>query len=92
MANIPHSPATGDLREENTIFKSLTHQIRRDIIKMFVGGKHLSFSEIKHSLEPIDSSALSYHLKSLSTLIQNLEGKYCLSPVGEGRSESPREG
>lgn len=83
MVNNPYSTATGDLLDEDAIFKSLSHQIRRDIVKIFAGGKRLGFSEIKHSLSPIDSPALSYHLKSLSSLIQNLEGKYYLSPVGE---------
>ncbi len=68
---------------EDTIYKSLTHSLRRNIIKTFVGGKTMAFSEIKKQVDPIDSPALSYHLKSLQILILQKEGKYFLSEVGE---------
>ncbi len=71
--------------DEDTIYKSLTHPVRRNIIKTFAGGggKILAFSEIKRQVDPIDSPALSYHLKSLQELILSQEGKYTLSDVGE---------
>jgi hypothetical protein len=68
---------------DDTIYKSLTHPLRRNSIKTFEGGKKLAFSEIKKQVDPIDSPALSYHLKSLQMLIQQQEGKYVLSEVGE---------
>ncbi len=68
--------------DEDTIYKSLTHPVRRNIIKTFAGGKPLAFSEIKKQVDPIDSPALSYHLKSLQALILQEEGKYSLSDVG----------
>ncbi len=69
--------------DEDTIYKSLTHPLRRNIIKSFAGGKRLAFSEIKKQVDPIDSPALSYHLKSLQALITQQEGKYLLSDIGE---------
>ncbi len=70
-----------DLDEDET-FKSLSHQIRRDIVK-YLGEEHLSFTEIKNNLEPIDSPTLSYHLKSLQPLLKQKENKYVLSEIGE---------
>ncbi|HMF29833.1 MAG TPA: hypothetical protein VKK79_00350 [Candidatus Lokiarchaeia archaeon] len=69
--------------DEDAIFKSLTHQIRRQVIKRFSEGKSLSFSEIKRALDPIDSPTLAYHLKSLQALIVQVEGKYSLTDIGE---------
>ena len=37
--------------DEDEIFKSLSHQIRRDIVK-YLGEDRLSFTEIKNSLTP----------------------------------------
>src|SRR5271157_5663710 len=69
--------------DEDAIFKSLTHQIRRQVIKQFNEGKSFSFSEIKRRLDPIDSPSLAYHLKSLQSLIVQVEGKYSLTEIGE---------
>ena len=68
--------------EEDEIFKSLGHQVRRDIIK-FLGENPLSFTEIKNNIEPIDSPTLSYHLKSLKLLLIQKTNKYELSEIGE---------
>lgn len=68
--------------DEDEIFKSLSHQVRRDIIK-FLGENPLSFTEIKKNLEPIDSPTLSYHLKSLQLLLIQKSNKYELSEIGE---------
>ncbi|MFW9781485.1 MAG: hypothetical protein ACFFFB_04285 [Candidatus Heimdallarchaeota archaeon] len=68
--------------DEEDIFKSLNHKIRRDIIKI-VGNRTLSFTEIKTHLEPIDSPTLSYHLKSLQSMLNQKENKYELSEIGE---------
>ena len=68
--------------EEDEIFKSLSHQVRRDIIK-FLGEIPLSFTEIKDNLGPVDSPTLSYHLKSLQPLLRQKTNKYELSEIGE---------
>lgn len=66
---------------EDEIFKSLNHQVRRDIIK-FLGERQLSFTEIKNKIESIDSPTLSYHLKSLELLLRQKGNKYELSGIG----------
>lgn len=68
--------------DEEEIFKSLNHQVRRDIIKS-LGESPLSFTEIKNSLEFIDSPTLSYHIKSLQPLLIQKENKYELSEIGD---------
>jgi DNA-binding transcriptional ArsR family regulator len=71
-----------DLMDQDSIFKSLTHSIRREIIKHVGVEKGLTFSAIKKAIDPIDSPSLSYHLKSLAPLISQKEGKYVLSEIG----------
>ena len=68
--------------DEDEIFKSLNHQVRRNIVK-FLGEEPLLFTEIKNKVEPIDSPTLSYHLKSLKPLLIQKENKYELSEIGE---------
>ncbi|MFW9939357.1 MAG: winged helix-turn-helix domain-containing protein [Candidatus Thorarchaeota archaeon] len=70
------------LSEEDEIFKILTHDTRRSIIKV-LGDKDLTFSEIKRGLEPIDSPTLSYHLKSMKQLIIQKNTKYSFSDIGK---------
>ncbi|NVM30377.1 MAG: helix-turn-helix domain-containing protein [Candidatus Helarchaeota archaeon] len=70
------------IANEEEIFKSLNHKIRRDIIKI-VGEKELTFTEIKNGLESIDSPTLSYHLKSMQQLFIQKDNKYKLSEIGE---------
>jgi len=67
--------------KEDEIFKILTHDTRRNIIKV-LGNKDLTFSEIKRGLEPIDSPTLSYHLKSMKQLIIQKNSKYSFSDIG----------
>ena len=69
------------LSEEDEIFKILTHDTRRSIIKV-LGDKDLTFSEIKRGLEPIDSPTLSYHLKSMKQFIIQKNTKYSFSDIG----------
>ena len=68
--------------DEDDIFKSLGHDVRRDIIKI-LGENPLSFTEIINNLKTIDSPTLSYHLKSLQPLLQQKTNKYELSEIGE---------
>jgi DNA-binding transcriptional ArsR family regulator len=51
------------ITKEDEIFKLLTHQTRRNIIKV-LGERDLTFSQIQKKLE-IDSPTLSYHLKTM---------------------------
>lgn len=67
--------------EEDGIFKILTHQIRRNIIKK-LAERDLSFSELKDALDPIDSPTLSYHLKNMGQFLNQKKSKYSLSDVG----------
>ncbi len=67
---------------EEEIFKSLNHQVRRNIIKI-LGEGNSSFTEIKNKMESIDSPTLSYHLKGLEQFLTQKENKYILSEVGE---------
>ncbi len=79
--NITPTKKDPDIDEEE-IFKSLSHQIRREIIKQ-LGEKELTFTDLKNHLRSIDSPSLSYHLKSLQSLITQKENKYKLTDVGE---------
>ena len=66
--------------EEDEIFKLLTHQTRRTIIKA-LGDRDLTFSQIQKNLE-IDSPTLSYHLKSMKQFIIQKNSKYSFSDIG----------
>ena len=83
MANDEFS-TKGDLEfDEDEIFKTLSHQIRRNIIK-YIGNKgSVTFSEIRNQIGTIDSPSLSYHLKSLQPLLMQGENKYKLSSIGD---------
>ncbi len=69
--------------DEEEIFKTLSHRIRRDIIKVVGNEDKLSFSEIQNKLESIDSPTLSYHLKSMQPLLEQEKNKYKLSEIGD---------
>jgi predicted transcriptional regulator len=54
---------------EETVFKTLSNQKRRDIL-LFIGErKEATFTEIKNSVEIEDTPSLSYHLTALDCLI-----------------------
>lgn len=73
----------GESGLEAQVFKSLSHQIRRDIIR-FVGERaKASFSEIRSSLRIEDSSMLSYHLNGLRSLLEQRDSDYVLSELGK---------
>jgi DNA-binding transcriptional ArsR family regulator len=76
------SEELGKKGEEEDIFKTLSHRIRRDIIKFVGESNGLSFSDIKTRLESIDSPSLAYHLKSLQPTLKQKENKYFLSDIG----------
>ena len=68
------------ISKEEEIFKLLTHQTRRNIIKV-LGDRDLTFSQIKKNLE-IDSPTLSYHLKSMNEFVVQKKSKYTFSEIG----------
>jgi hypothetical protein len=68
---------------EEDLFKTLGHQIRRNIIKIIGNENNLTFTEIKNFLGEIDSPTLSYHLKSLNFILTLKNGKYKLSEIGK---------
>lgn len=68
--------------DEEEIFKTLGHKIRRDIIKIIGAKEKLTFSEIRKKLGSTESPILSYHLKFLQPLIMQKDGKYLLNKIG----------
>ena len=68
--------------DEDEIFKSLSHKIRRDIIRTIGNEGKLSFTAIKNHIAKIDSPTLSYHIKSLQPLLTSKENKYELTEIG----------
>lgn len=73
-------PDEAPISKEDEIFKLLTHQTRRDIIKV-LGERDLTFSQIKKKLE-IESPTLSYHLKSMKEFVIQKKSKYTFSDIG----------
>jgi len=68
---------------EEAIFKTLSHQKRRDILR-FIGEKtRVTFGEIKTAAEMPDTPTLSYHLNALDGLIVQDQGRYGLSELGK---------
>lgn len=68
---------------EESIFKTLSHQTRRDILRIIGEQKQATFTEIKNKVKVEDSASLSYHLNTLQPLITQKVGKYSLSELGE---------
>jgi DNA-binding transcriptional ArsR family regulator len=68
---------------EESIFRTLSHQKRRDILRVVGERKEATFTEIKNSAEIEDSASLSYHLNALDSLIVQKGGKYRLSEMGQ---------
>jgi DNA-binding transcriptional ArsR family regulator len=68
---------------EESIFKTLSHQTRRDILRVIGEQKQASFTQIKNSVKVEDSATLSYHLNTLQPLIAQKDGKYALSELGQ---------
>lgn len=54
---------------EESIFKTLSNQKRRDILRFIGERKQATFTEIKKAMEIEDSSSVSYHLRSLQNLV-----------------------
>ncbi|MBN2335675.1 helix-turn-helix transcriptional regulator [Candidatus Bathyarchaeota archaeon] len=68
---------------EDSVFKALDHQKRRDIIRFVGEAGSATFTEIKKSVDFADSPSLSYHLKSLDPFLEQRESRYSLSYLGK---------
>jgi hypothetical protein len=68
---------------EESVFKALDHQKRRDILRFIGENRKASFTEIKKSVDFSDSPSLSYHLRALEPLLDQTEGRYNLSTLGK---------
>ncbi|MFW9908186.1 MAG: hypothetical protein ACFFEF_06390 [Candidatus Thorarchaeota archaeon] len=69
-----------DLEEE--VFKTLSHQVRRDILRVIGESKGAKFTEIKNATGITESASLSYHLSALSPLLSHEQDLYKLSGLG----------
>jgi DNA-binding transcriptional ArsR family regulator len=70
---------------EDEIFKTLNHPIRRKIIKIIALKSKLTFSSLLKDLDKdgkIDSPTLSYHLKTLQNILIVDKGYYSLTELG----------
>ncbi|MFW9789041.1 MAG: hypothetical protein ACFFE1_15280 [Candidatus Thorarchaeota archaeon] len=76
--------ANDDERDlEDEVFKTLSHQIRRDILR-FIGEKGgAKFTEIKIATGIEESASLSYHLNALTPLLIHEKDSYSLSEIGK---------
>lgn len=67
---------------EERVFKSLSNEKRREIIR-YLGESHSArFNELKRDLEFEDGASLTYHLNSLEPLLTQKREGYQLSPAG----------
>jgi len=67
---------------EETVFKTLSHQKRRDILRVIGEKKQATFTEIKNNVEVPDTVEVSYHLNALGTLVIQKDSTYSLSDLG----------
>jgi len=67
---------------EERVFKSLSNEKRREIIRYLGERRGARFNEVKNDLSFEDGASLSYHLTSLDPLIIKEESGYGLSPAG----------
>jgi hypothetical protein len=75
------SPGIPESAEES-VFKTLSNQKRRDVLR-FIGERNVAtFTEIKNSVKIEESASLAYHLNMLSLLLTQDGGKYRLSELG----------
>jgi len=67
---------------ENLIFQSLSHPIRRKILRTLENRESLSFTELAEEVKVKDTSTLNFHLEKLSLLLMRNGKKYQLSKLG----------
>ncbi len=73
---------TENVSLEESVFKSLSNQKRRDILRVVGEKQEVTFTEIKNQVGIDDSPTLSYHLNELQQLLEQKNGKYRLSDLG----------
>jgi DNA-binding transcriptional ArsR family regulator len=83
MSTKSDSTSQDTLLDEGEIFKSLSHEIRRKIIKVLGHKTELSFSELNNAIGSVDTPTLSYHLKSLKYLVDQKNTQYRLTDIGQ---------
>lgn len=60
---------------EESVFKALDHQKRRDVLRYIGETGSVTFTELKKKVDFQDSPSLSYHLKSLEPFLEQRNGK-----------------
>lgn len=71
-----------DRETYDLISKSLSHPIRRKVLRLLTDGRNLTFTRLRDLLG-IDGSHLSYHLNQMAELLKKTEdGSYELSSLG----------
>jgi DNA-binding transcriptional ArsR family regulator len=68
---------------EDQLFKSLSNENRRSILRVIGERQEATFTEIKLAIGSDDSPSLSYHLNALEPLLKQKNGKYRLSELGQ---------
>ncbi len=72
-----------DTNDYDKIFAALRHPIRRQILLLLEKKGEVSFTEIQKAVDMDDTGLLSYHLKELTTLLEQSDrGRYALSEIG----------
>jgi DNA-binding HxlR family transcriptional regulator len=72
----------GEESLEEKVFKSLSNEKRRQLIR-YLGERGVArFNEIKKDIDFEDGASLTYHLGSLEPLVTQSEVGYRLSPAG----------
>ena len=82
MSEKSGSAVSSPVIDEGEIFKSLSHEIRRNIIKALGKNQEMSFSELNSAIGAVDSPTMSYHLKSLKFLVDQKTSHYHLTEIG----------
>ena len=67
---------------EERVFKSLSNEKRREIIRYLGERRGARLNEVKKDLDFEDGASLTYHLSSLDPLITKEDDGYGLSPAG----------
>lgn len=68
---------------EDHVFKSLSHPIRRDIIRVIGERGRATFTEVRNALKIDESASLSYHLSGLGPLLRQQNSSYSLNDLGK---------
>ncbi len=82
-AVVSEEPRREEMDDESDFYESLSHKIRRQIIKLIGTNKTATFTEIKKATN-LSTGVVYHHLEHLSKLIERDEKKrYYLTKLGE---------